>query len=181
MELAESDNADTLFTLAVNAFRRNTSWPSRPFRGPSRSSPATRRPTSSGRRHRSNWAASPRPWPIAQTALDLDDRDRDPDTYRIRAEAYLGLQQYGPAKDNLDRVLRESRHDADAYCLRQAALDGLGRPEAAVADLSKAIVMDPYLARAYRQRSQVYGRLGRRTEAAADHETACRLDPDADS
>ncbi len=176
-DIAKSDDADAMFTLAVDASRREDYVLAE--RAASR---AIELDPSDVEAYQQRAAARVKLGRFAaaladcRTVLGLDDRDTD--TYRIRAEAYLGLGKYRQAKADLDRVLRESRHDAEAYCLRATALEHLDQLDAAVSDLSKAVVNDPYSARAYRQRSLAYRRLGRTAEAEADHEAARRFDLD---
>lgn len=111
----------------------------------------------------------------SEEALDRDSEDVA--ARRARGFALMGLRQFEQAKRDLDELLTECPNDAEAYYLRGMAWVKLGNRRKALSDFSWSIAYDPFVAEPYYHRAQIYREFGRLTKAEADLEKAFQLDP----
>jgi tetratricopeptide (TPR) repeat protein len=97
--------------------------------------------------------------------------------YYRRGLVSLRLGQFGPARDDFDRVARDRPDMAEAYLNRALASLGLGRKAEALADLSRAAEGDTPYTRVYLIRAQVRADLGDAEGARRDWEEGLRRRP----
>ena len=100
------------------------------------------------------------------------------ETYFIRGNVLLDLDDYGGALEAYNSTIRLKPDYAYAYHNRGVAKKLLGRYQAAIADYDTAIRLKPDDADAYHNRGNAKDELGRYQAAIADYDTAIRLKPD---
>lgn len=113
--------------------------------------------------------------------IELGDHAADMEIYLshyYRGSAYLVLEQYDPALQDLSAaVALNPSHDLSFYG-RGYAYVGLGNFEAALADFDAAVELKPDESIYYLDRGWAYSRLERFQEAIADWNRAIELNPD---
>jgi len=97
--------------------------------------------------------------------------------HKNRALAYLHLEQYERAIDDLNRVLRSDREDAVSYYRRGVALERLEKYASAITSYEKAIKYNPDFADAHRSLGELYEYLDRPDLAQKHLDMAEQLEP----
>ena len=171
-----SENADTLFTLAVQYFNEG-----RYRLAAAAATRAIRLDPRDGEAYQQRASARVKQRRYRKALADCKRAlRRDPDdwtTYRVRGAAYLGLGKYEAAKCDLDLVLQEDRLDAEALYLRGRAWAALGRHRRAVSDFDKSLAVRPLVAEVYYHNGLANQKLGELDEAEANLAKAFQLDP----
>jgi tetratricopeptide (TPR) repeat protein len=171
-----SENADTLFTLAVEYFdegryRLAAAAATRAIRLDPRDGEAYQQRALARvkqRRYRKALADCKR-------ALRRDPNDYT--NYRVRGAAYLGLGKYEAAKHDLDLAIQEDKLDAEALFLRGRVWAALGQHRRAVSDFDQSLAVRPLVAEVYYHNGLANQELGDLDEANANLAKAFQLDP----
>jgi Mlc titration factor MtfA (ptsG expression regulator)/Flp pilus assembly protein TadD len=171
-----SENADALFTLAVEYFSEE-----RYGLAAAAASGAIRLSPGDGEAYQQRALARVKLGRCREALADCERALRcDPDdwtTYRVRGAAYLRLGEYDQAKGDLDRVLKADKLDAEALYLRGHVWTAMGAPRRAVSDFAKSLAVRPLVAEVYYYSGLANRELGDLEEAESDLAKAFQLDP----
>ena len=175
MAALRSENADALFTLAVEYFSEE-----RYGLAAAAASGAIRLSPGDGEAYQQRALARVKLSRCREALADCERALRcDPDdwtTYRVRGAAYLRLGEYDQAKGDLDRVLKADKLDAEALVPARPRLDGHGARRA-VSDFAKSLAVRPLVAEVYYYSGLANRELGDLEEAESDLAKAFQLDP----
>ncbi len=118
---------------------------------------------------------------IELSTSELRSYPKNGELYRCRAIAYLYLDQYGQALQDITALLSYAKSAdltvSEVYQWLGNVYKAIGDNEKALADFNTAIKKDKHSASAYANRASLYYSLNEYTSALKDYQTAAKLAP----